>query len=267
MTRVAFTAFAASNAQVTSACNVGTFTQPYDRWCRSKTRGDERTQRELEAHRRTFPSSCFKLTRIGCRMFWLTETNISRSELSAMVTYEHVNSMLSSTFLQLIGGGGEPGEPGRSSPTTPGPATFDDSGTGIASPEVVLLSILRPTPRTIKSWSRPPTSLPSWGPAPSTLTWNLPSDAPSTPDSSQTRASYKRVASHPSCTGITDTSRTCGIDTYSTPCTDSPSTSAPWGAAASREELEGTMVRSPMLIATGATRGECGDVTRRTTGR
>jgi hypothetical protein len=83
-------------------------------------------------------------------MFWLTETNIPRSELSATVTYEHVNSMLSSNFLQLIGGGGEPGEPGRSSPTTPGPATFEDSGAGIASPEVVLLSILRPTPRTIK---------------------------------------------------------------------------------------------------------------------
>jgi hypothetical protein len=53
-------------------------------------------------------------------MFWLTETNISRSELSAMVTYEHVNSMLSSTFLQLIGGAESRGSLVGAVPLRPG---------------------------------------------------------------------------------------------------------------------------------------------------
>jgi hypothetical protein len=71
-------------------------------------------------HKPTFPSLFFKLTQIGCRMFWSTEANVSRSNLSVMATYEHANFALSSTCLQSIGGGRQQGETGRSSPATPG---------------------------------------------------------------------------------------------------------------------------------------------------
>jgi hypothetical protein len=42
-------------------------------------------------------------------MSWPTEANISCNNLSSVVTYEHANSMLSSTRLQLIHGGEKPG--------------------------------------------------------------------------------------------------------------------------------------------------------------
>jgi hypothetical protein len=46
----------------------------------------------------TFPSF-FKLTRIGHRMFRLTEANVSWNNLSASGTCEHTNVALSSTYL------------------------------------------------------------------------------------------------------------------------------------------------------------------------
>jgi hypothetical protein len=71
-------------------------------------------------------------------MFWLTEASVSRNNLSMTVTCEHANSMLSSTWLQSIGGGGEPGEPIRGRSATPGPVASEDSGAGITSPGAVL---------------------------------------------------------------------------------------------------------------------------------
>jgi hypothetical protein len=55
----------------------------------------------------------FRLTQIGCRMFWSTETSVSCNNLSTMTTHEHANSASSLTHLQLIGGGRKPEEPGK----------------------------------------------------------------------------------------------------------------------------------------------------------
>jgi hypothetical protein len=52
----------------------------------------------------TFLSFC-KLTRIGRRMSWLTEANISCNNLFVTATCEHANSALSSTRIQSIGRG------------------------------------------------------------------------------------------------------------------------------------------------------------------
>jgi hypothetical protein len=71
-------------------------------------------------------------------MSWSTEANVSCKNLFAMATYEHTNSMLSSTHLQLIGRGGKPGEPGRSNPNTLGPTTPEDSEAGVTSPGATL---------------------------------------------------------------------------------------------------------------------------------
>jgi hypothetical protein len=49
--------------------------------------------------------SFFRLTLIGRRMFRSTEASISCSNLSATVTYEHMDSASSPTRLQLIGDG------------------------------------------------------------------------------------------------------------------------------------------------------------------
>jgi hypothetical protein len=68
----------------------------------------------------------FNLTQIGCRMFRPTKANVSHSNLSTMVTYQHRNFTSSSTYLQSIGGSQEPGKPCRSSPVAPGPATLED---------------------------------------------------------------------------------------------------------------------------------------------
>jgi hypothetical protein len=38
-------------------------------------------------------------TRIGCRMFWSTETNVSCNNLSVVVTHEHVDSASSPSSL------------------------------------------------------------------------------------------------------------------------------------------------------------------------
>jgi hypothetical protein len=62
-------------------------------------------------------------------MFWPTEAKVSCNNLSVLVTYEHMSSVLSSTHLQLIGGGGRLGEPSRSKPDTPGDKDIPTSDT------------------------------------------------------------------------------------------------------------------------------------------
>jgi hypothetical protein len=124
---------------------------------------------------------------------------LSHRNLSVTATYEHTNSALSSTCLQSIGGSGESGEPGRSSPVAPGPTAPEDSGAGIASPGAALPDIPRPTPRTTRLRDKPPASSHDRGPAPSTSTLTAPSDTPLASCSSRTSASCKRVALLPSC--------------------------------------------------------------------
>jgi hypothetical protein len=72
-------------------------------------------------------------------MFRLTEANVVWNNLSTSVTYEHMNSVFSSTHLQSIGGGGELGEPSRSNPDTLMPMLLEDPGAGVALPGVALL--------------------------------------------------------------------------------------------------------------------------------
>jgi hypothetical protein len=104
----------------------------------AKIGGDERAQRELEAHRQTYPFSFFTLTQDGWRMYWSIEVNVSHNNLSIMVSCKHMISALSSTRLQSIGRGRKPGEPYRSSPATLGPVAPEDPGARIASPGAVL---------------------------------------------------------------------------------------------------------------------------------
>jgi hypothetical protein len=73
--------------------------------------------------------------------------------------------------------------------------------------------------------------------------------------STQAYTSCKREALLPSGTDIIGTAYTS-----SSSCTYSSDTSVFQGAAISCEELEGTVVRSPVLAAEGATSGKCGGV-------
>jgi hypothetical protein len=61
-------------------------------------------------------------------MFRWTEASISCSNLSAAATCERADSASSSTRLKLMGGGGEPEEPGRYSPDTPGLKVLEGQG-------------------------------------------------------------------------------------------------------------------------------------------
>jgi hypothetical protein len=88
-------------------------------------------------------------------------------------------------------------------------------------------------PHITKSHSEPPVSSPSWGPAPSTSTLAAPSDAPSAPHTSYTRAS--------------------GVG--------SSSAEVSRGATTDRGQPRGTMARSPMLTANDATMGTYRNVT------
>jgi hypothetical protein len=98
-----------------------------------------------------FPSFLSKLTQIGCRIFRLTEASVSRSSLSAMMTYKHVYSMWSSTYPQLIDEDREPGGPDKSSLAILGPMAPEDPRARITSPGAVRLGIPRPVPFTTKS--------------------------------------------------------------------------------------------------------------------
>jgi hypothetical protein len=70
-------------------------------------------------------------------MFRLTQTSISCSNLSAVATYEHVDSSSSSTHLQLIGKGGALGELSKYSPDTPRLPVLEDAVVEAASPRAV----------------------------------------------------------------------------------------------------------------------------------
>jgi hypothetical protein len=87
----------------------------------------------------------FRLTLIGRRMFRSTEASISCSNLSATVTYEHMDSASSPTRLQLIGDGRITREPDRCSPDTPRPAVPKDPRARAASPEAALLGTSMPS--------------------------------------------------------------------------------------------------------------------------
>jgi hypothetical protein len=79
----------------------------------------------------------------------------SHSSLSAVVTCEQARSALSSTYFQLTGGGGEPGEPRRSSLTTPRPVAPENPGARATSPKAVHPGMLGLTPHTTKHQATP----------------------------------------------------------------------------------------------------------------
>jgi hypothetical protein len=76
-------------------------------------------------------------------MFRWTKANVSCSNLSVAVTYEHVDFASSSSRIQLIGGGGAPGEPGKYSLDTHGHMVLEDPRAGPAA----LSRMLALTPR------------------------------------------------------------------------------------------------------------------------
>jgi hypothetical protein len=84
------------------------------------------------------------------------------------VTYKHVNAASSLTRLQLMDEGGKPGEPDKHGPDIPEPPALEDPGAGAAPLGAALLEMPALTPRTTKSRSKLPVSLPSRGPAPTT---------------------------------------------------------------------------------------------------
>jgi hypothetical protein len=98
-------------------------------------------------------------------MFQWTEASVSCSNLSAAVTYEHSDSTSSPTHLQLMGGGGELGEPGKYNPDISRPTALQDPGAGAASPRTPLPGVPSPVPHTTKSYNKLLTLSPSQGPA------------------------------------------------------------------------------------------------------
>jgi hypothetical protein len=89
-------------------------------------------------------------------MFQWTEASVSSSNRSAVVTYEHADSALSSTCLQSIGGNEEAGGPSMYDPHTPGLMVLEDLGAGAA-----FLEAPAPAPCTSKSYSKFPMLSPS----------------------------------------------------------------------------------------------------------
>jgi hypothetical protein len=134
--------------------------------------------------------------------------------------------------------GGRPGEPGRSSPDTPGPAVPKGLGAGAASLGAALMGTPKPAPCITMSRSEPLVSSLGWGPTPSTSMLVTPSDAPSTPGISCTGASH---ASNIGSSGA----------------------GGSHGTTTGRGEPGGTMTWSPALAANDATRGKYGYVTGR----
>jgi hypothetical protein len=119
-------------------------------------------------------------------MFQLTESKVSCNSLSEFVTCEHANSALSSTCLQLIGGGGRPGHPGWSMLDTLGPTMLEDSGAGVASPGVSLLRTQIQVPQMTKHRSVPLASSPGFGLSQSTSMLMVPGGTSSAPGASHT---------------------------------------------------------------------------------
>jgi hypothetical protein len=139
-------------------------------------------------------------------MFWSTEASVSCSNLSMVATYEHVDTASCPTRLQLIGGGGKPGELDRCSPHSPRPTVPKDLRAGVTSPRAPLPGISMSAPRLTKSHSKPPVSSLSYGSAPSTSTQVAPYDGPSAP--SVIRADSSRASDvGPSNAGDSATAR------------------------------------------------------------
>jgi hypothetical protein len=205
----------------------------------------ERSQRQR--HSGKHPPPFFKLTRIGCRILWPTEANVTHSSLLVMMTYEHAYSTVSSTYLQLIDGGEESGGPDISSLVIFQPPTPEDSVPRIALLGSMHSGVPRLAQRTTKSRSGLLTSSPGWESVPFTLTLTAPRGTSSTSSSTRVCTFCKGEALLPSY-----------ADTASTSCADSPSTSVSWCAPTDCEELKVTVVRSLALTADGAATGKYG---------
>jgi hypothetical protein len=111
-------------------------------------------------------------------MFWWTEASISCSNLSAVATNEHADSVSSPTWLQLMGGCEELRELGKYSPDTPRPVPPDDPGAGAASPGAALPETPALVLRATKSHSKFLASSQSRGATPTSLTLAVPYDVP-----------------------------------------------------------------------------------------
>jgi hypothetical protein len=94
------------------------------------------------------------------------------------MTCEHVDSASFPSHLQLMGGGGKPGEPGKHSTDIPGPPVLEDLGARSTSPEVAPPKTPASAPRTTKSHSNPSASSPCRGPAPTAYWFFVPCNAP-----------------------------------------------------------------------------------------
>jgi hypothetical protein len=180
---------------------------------------------QRQRHSGKHPPPFFKLTRIGCRILWPTEANVTRRSLPVTMTYEHAYSTVSSTYLQLIDGGEESGGPDISSLVIFQPPTPEDS-----VPRIALLG---------------------WESVSFTLTLTAPRGTSSASSSTRVCTSCKGEALLPSY-----------ADTANTSCADSPSTSVSWCTPTDCEELKVTVVRSLMLTADGAARGKYGGLIR-----
>jgi hypothetical protein len=69
-------------------------------------------------------------------------------------TCEHTDSASSSTRLQLIGGGGDSGEPGKYNLDTPGLTVLEDPGAKAAPPGAALPAMLASVSHTTKSYNK-----------------------------------------------------------------------------------------------------------------
>jgi hypothetical protein len=94
------------------------------------------------------------------------------------VTCEHVDSALSPTHHQLMGGCRELGEPSKYNPCIPGPMTLEDPWAGDTSPEAALM------PHITKSCYKLPMLLPSRGLASAISMPSAPCGAPPAPTTS-----------------------------------------------------------------------------------
>jgi hypothetical protein len=77
-------------------------------------------------------------------MLWWIKAKVSCINLSVVVTCEHVDSVSSPTRLKLMGGGREPGEPGKYNPDILKPMALEDPGAGAVSPGIGLLGMHAP---------------------------------------------------------------------------------------------------------------------------
>jgi hypothetical protein len=95
---------------------------------KTKYRRDERAWKKSEECGQDV--SLFRLTQIGCSVFWWTEASISCSNLTAAATYKHADSALSPTHRQFMGGGGKLLETNKYTPDAPGLVALEDPRAG-----------------------------------------------------------------------------------------------------------------------------------------